>query len=168
MTPPEPLRPALFRVDDRLLHGQVALGWGRRLDPRCYLLADDELARDPESAAFYEVVAPENAAVSITSIEQAIPALAACALRHGAARVVLLVRSLASARRLVELGIAGPLNLGGLHARSGAHRVLAYIFLTAEDRVDLRALLRGGCDVSAQDLPETDPVSVESWVDDLP
>ena len=23
----------LFRVDDRLLHGQVALGWGRHLGP---------------------------------------------------------------------------------------------------------------------------------------
>ncbi|MEZ4655237.1 MAG: PTS sugar transporter subunit IIB [Candidatus Eisenbacteria bacterium] len=29
-----------FRVDDRLLHGQVTLGWGRHLDPDVYLLAD--------------------------------------------------------------------------------------------------------------------------------
>ncbi len=34
----------LVRVDDRLIHGQVVVGWGRELKPDLVVLVDDEVA----------------------------------------------------------------------------------------------------------------------------
>jgi hypothetical protein len=34
----------LFRVDERLVHGQVTVGWGMRLRPALYVTVDDALA----------------------------------------------------------------------------------------------------------------------------
>jgi PTS system mannose-specific IIB component/fructoselysine and glucoselysine-specific PTS system IIB component len=34
----------LFRIDDRLIHGQVVVGWGQPLDLRFIVLVDDEVA----------------------------------------------------------------------------------------------------------------------------
>ena len=34
----------LYRVDDRLIHGQVVVGWGQPLDIGFIVLVDDEVA----------------------------------------------------------------------------------------------------------------------------
>ncbi|HJA01299.1 MAG TPA: PTS sugar transporter subunit IIB, partial [Candidatus Collinsella stercoripullorum] len=36
----------LFRIDHRLLHGQVAFSWTRSIGADCILVADDEAATD--------------------------------------------------------------------------------------------------------------------------
>jgi mannose/fructose/N-acetylgalactosamine-specific phosphotransferase system component IIB len=34
----------LYRIDDRLIHGQVVVGWGQPLDIRFLVLVDDLVA----------------------------------------------------------------------------------------------------------------------------
>jgi len=34
---------ALYRIDDRLIHGQVVVGWGQPLDVSFIVLVDDEV-----------------------------------------------------------------------------------------------------------------------------
>jgi PTS system mannose-specific IIB component/fructoselysine and glucoselysine-specific PTS system IIB component len=34
----------LFRVDERLIHGQVVVGWGAELHPDRIIVVDDEIA----------------------------------------------------------------------------------------------------------------------------
>ena len=36
----------LFRIDDRLIHGQVLLGWARPLKSERILLCDDEVSQN--------------------------------------------------------------------------------------------------------------------------
>ena len=33
----------LYRIDDRLIHGQVVIGWGQPLGVRLVVLVDDEV-----------------------------------------------------------------------------------------------------------------------------
>jgi PTS system mannose-specific IIB component/fructoselysine and glucoselysine-specific PTS system IIB component len=35
---------ALYRIDDRLIHGQVVVGWGQPLDCSFIVLVDDEVS----------------------------------------------------------------------------------------------------------------------------
>jgi mannose/fructose/N-acetylgalactosamine-specific phosphotransferase system component IIB len=140
----------LFRVDDRLLHGQVAHGWGRALDPAAYLLADDALAVDPEGALLFELAAPPGVVVAVMSLEQ----IASGARPADPARTVLLVRSIGAAAALLDAGVPGPVDLGGVHARPGAREYLPYLYLDDEDRAVLRRLLAQGHENFAQDLPD--------------
>jgi fructoselysine/glucoselysine PTS system EIIB component len=138
----------LFRADDRLLHGQVALGWGGPLGARAYLIADDRLAADPEAENLFAMAAPEGSVVRVMSVcEAAMPA------GLDPAQTILLVRGVVEAARLLRSGVPGPLNLGGLHAHAGARPLLPYLFLTVEEERILADLAREGYAIQVQDLP---------------
>ncbi len=142
----------LVRVDDRLLHGQVVLGWGQRLAPRAYVIVDDDAAGDPWEREAFVAAAPPDAQVRVLG-------LAAFGAGSGGEwpteGTVVLLRGLGQLRRLIGRGFrpAGGVNLGGLHARPGSREVLPYLHLTAEDEADLIALLDEGLALYAQDLP---------------
>ncbi len=160
---PRPGRYMLFRADDRLLHGQVALGWGRQLNPRHYLIADDRLSADEATASLYRLAAPEGVDVRIATVS-------AVAAHEGSlpppAETVLLVRGLAEAALLLHAGVPGPLNLGGLHLHADAREVLPYVFLSAADRALLLSLLREGREIYAQDLPQNARLDPWTWFPD--
>ena len=140
----------LFRIDDRLLHGQVSLGWGTRLRPKFYLIADDETAHDPLARAMYEDASGDSARVVCAPLEAVAsesPELPA------PEKTMLLVRSVTAAARLLRAGVPGPVNLGGLHLRPGARARLDILYLTAEDEATLGALLSEGYELFVQDLP---------------
>ncbi len=162
------VRYLLFRVDDRLLHGQVTLGWGSRLRPRAYLLADDRLAADPAAAALYESAVPEGVAVVILSVNALLAALDDPSARARLPRTeesILLVRTLADGVTLLRAGVSGPLVLGGLHFRDGAREVLPYAFLSAADAELIEALAREGRELVAHDLPGNERVGSEKLRD---
>jgi mannose/fructose/N-acetylgalactosamine-specific phosphotransferase system component IIB len=152
----------LFRVDDRLLHGQVALGWRRKLGSCGFLLADEALAADTGASTLYSAAAPEGCAVSVVRPAD---------LASGAAPTpppedtVLLVRDLSTAALLLRAGVPGPLDLGGLHARPGAREVLSYLFLTPGDEALLAELLHEGHVIYAQDLPGNPRRGPSEWLD---
>lgn len=158
----EPFR--LFRIDDRLLHGQVAHGWGRVLDPSAYLLADDALAKDPEGAWLFELAAPPGVIVAVMSVDQ----VAAGARPAVPERTVLLVRSVAVAAVLLDAGIPGPLDLGGVHAKPGSREHLPYLFLDEVERETLRRLSGQGHEIFAQDLPDNPKYTIATLLAEAP
>jgi mannose/fructose/N-acetylgalactosamine-specific phosphotransferase system component IIB len=151
---------ALARVDDRLIHGQVVVAWGRHLRPRRIWVVDDAAAasdweRDLLASAVPDV---EVRVVSIADMAAAWPSEAAA---EGAA--ILLVRSLAGALALVEAGAAiEAFNLGGLHYAPGKTKINEYIYLDAADRDRARALLARGIRLDVQDVPAARPEPLAS------
>ncbi|MFH1143536.1 MAG: PTS sugar transporter subunit IIB [Candidatus Eisenbacteria bacterium] len=148
------MRFALVRVDDRLLHGQVALGWGERLRPRFYLLADDRVAGDAWEAAACRAMAPAGSEVLLWSLERL--AMEWKSLEDPPATVVL-IRGLRELARLWHAGFRsdGGYNLGGLHACGQSRELLSYIHVNPEEEALLGTLLDEGADIFAQQLPAT-------------
>lgn len=147
------------RVDDRLLHGQVALGWGRALDPEAFLIVDDGVASDPFVASLFEVALPEGTRLVVLDSERF---LAGGDSGLSPERTILLIRSLSQLRSLCERGFRPrEVNLGGIHHRAGARRFLDYLFLTDEECEALRWLLAQGVVLFAQDLPSSPRRSAE-------
>lgn len=143
----------LFRVDERLIHGQVVLGWGGQLKPDRYIVVDSELAVSEWEQELYRLALPNGTAAEFWS-----PALAAVNIQtwqESTERTFLLVRSLAAA---VELAAGGALdgatlNLGGLHHAPSRRELLPYLYLGEEDVERVRWLQSSGVNVVAQDLP---------------
>ena len=50
----------LCRVDDRLIHGQVVIGWGRPLGARRILLVDDDVAGNAWEQDLYRMAVPDG------------------------------------------------------------------------------------------------------------
>jgi PTS system mannose-specific IIB component/fructoselysine and glucoselysine-specific PTS system IIB component len=156
----------LYRVDERLIHGQVVLGWGTRLHPDRIVVVDDELADSQWEQELYTLGLPEEVRASFESVERARAELESWT--GNGERILLLTRDLATMRRLAEGGrLSGrEVNIGGIHHAAGRDKVLPYVFLGAAERDEIRALVREGAQVSARDLPAARQVDADALLGD--
>jgi PTS system mannose-specific IIB component/fructoselysine and glucoselysine-specific PTS system IIB component len=152
----------LYRVDERLIHGQVVVGWGSQLRPDRYLVVDGALAESEWEQELYTLGVPEGVTVEFLSPTEARELLPAW--READRRSVLLTRDLGNMLELARGGaMAGEaVNLGGLHSQRGRDEVLSYLFLDDSDRETLKALAEEAVDISARDLPGSPKVGLES------
>lgn len=150
----------LFRVDERLIHGQVVVGWGTVLHPQMIVVVDDELARSEWEQELYCFGLPSQLATRFASVDEARAQLPEW--RRADTRVIVLTRDITSMRRLVEGGAAdgAEVNIGGIHFAPGRRAVLPYVYLSDEEREEMNRLAREGVSVSARDLPSSHRVDL--------
>jgi mannose/fructose/N-acetylgalactosamine-specific phosphotransferase system component IIB len=151
----------LYRVDERLIHGQVVLGWGSQLRPARFLVVDDDLSASIWEQELFALGAGKAETVFV-DVEAARGRLDEW--RSDRVRSILLTRDIGTMARLAEGGrMSGErINLGGLHHGPGRKRVLSYLHLTEEDRRNLMDMRDEGVRVSAQDLPDASKVALKS------
>jgi mannose/fructose/N-acetylgalactosamine-specific phosphotransferase system component IIB len=144
---------ALFRVDERLIHGQVTLGWGALLHPNRYVVVDPELAGSEWEQELYRLGAPPGTEVLFLSTREA--ALRLPQWDESPEVTVLLARHLPTMSELAnQAGLRGrEINLGGIHPAEGRESLLPYLALGPPEREAIRALLASGIRVMARDLP---------------
>lgn len=152
----------LARVDDRLIHGQVVIGWGRPLGVNLIVLIDDQVAESLWEQELYRMAVAAETEVLFVSLREAADRVEEWAA--DSRRVILLTADLPT---MAALHLAAPaavrrINLGGIHHRPGRHERLPYIYLTDEELRALQALEETGAVITAQDLPASPPVSVKA------
>jgi mannose/fructose/N-acetylgalactosamine-specific phosphotransferase system component IIB len=152
----------LCRVDDRLLHGQVVLGWGQPLGIDQIILVDDQVSASEWEQDLYRMSVTPNIEVRFVSVAEASAHLAEW---QGNGRRGLLLTG--DVETIAALHSADPItvhhiNLGGIHHRAGRRERLPYLYLTDEELRSLEALEAKGADITAQDLPTTPPVSLRA------
>jgi len=152
---------ALFRVDERLIHGQVVVGWGNQLHPRRIVVVDDGLAGSAWEQELYTMGLPPELVTEFVNVDGAREGLRTWRSRPEV--VILLTRNVETMRRLGGGGaLAGEeVNIGGIHHTPGRQEFLPYVFLSESERQELRALADEGAHVSARDLPTTRKVTLE-------
>jgi PTS system mannose-specific IIB component/fructoselysine and glucoselysine-specific PTS system IIB component len=149
----------LFRIDDRLIHGQVVVGWGQPLDLTFIVLVDDEVATSEWEQELYRMGVPPEMDVHFDTVESAAQKLPA--YQRDERRGALLTGDIETMTRLVELtGTITRVNLGGIHHRAGRSQRLRYIFLAPDEEKSLRTLASRGVEVSAQDVPAARPLAL--------
>jgi len=143
---------ALFRIDDRLIHGQVVVGWGQALDCTFIVLVDDEVRESEWEQDLYRMGVPPHIEIVFASVAEAAERLPAW---ESDARVgILLVPDIDTAVALAKRSDrVKRLNVGGIHHRAGRTERLRFVYLTDDERVKLRQLAAAGVDVTAQDVP---------------
>src|SRR5205814_5375102 len=107
----------LYRIDDRLIHGQVVVGWGQPLDIAFIVLVDDTVATSDWEQELYRMGVPPEMEVYFHTADDAIGALATYRAdkRHG----ILLTGDIPTMRKLVDKGGVDAVNIGGIHSRAG-------------------------------------------------
>ncbi|MBL7034092.1 MAG: PTS sugar transporter subunit IIB [Candidatus Delongbacteria bacterium] len=141
----------LFRVDDRLLHGSVVVGWGETLPVAEFLLADDQICADDLARELCLTCIPPDKQGQVLPLQEAVHQLQS---RITQDMLMVVIRSCTEAWALYQAGICFTrLNLGGIHFQAGSRKLLPYIFLTAEDEENLGLLTAAGVEIYCQDLP---------------
>lgn len=152
----------LCRIDDRLIHGQVVIGWGRALGIDLIILVDDQVASSGWEQDLYRMaVAPEIEVVFVTVADAA---GRAAGWQTNGKRGLLLTGDLETmaALRTAKPEVVQRINLGGIHHRAGRRERLPFIYLTDQELRTLQALEEGGAVITAQDLPTNAPVALRN------
>ena len=149
----------LNRIDDRLIHGQVVVGWGQPLGVKFIVLVDDAVAESDWEQELYRMGVPPEMEVRFHSADEAARLLDR--YRTEPRPGILLTGDIATMQRLVDHGGVRDVNVGGIHHRAGRTQHLRYVFLTADEQDALRALAARGAVVTAQDVPAARAVPLE-------
>ena len=152
----------LYRVDDRLIHGQVVVGWGQPLDVEFIVLVDDAVADSEWEQELYRMGVPPEMDVYFHSADSAIAALEQ--YRTDRRRGILVTGDIATMTSLVERAAVTEVNIGGIYSRPGRVQRMRYVFLSPEGEEQLRALDARGVTVTAQDVPGARPVPLDDML----
>jgi PTS system mannose-specific IIB component/fructoselysine and glucoselysine-specific PTS system IIB component len=143
----------LCRIDDRLIHGQVVVGWGRPMGLERIILVDDQVAGSAWEQDLYRMAVPPEVQLVFASVADAGPALAGW--QTTPLRTLLLTGDIATMASLqaADRMVVHDVNVGGLHHRPGRRQRLPYVYLTDDEYASLRRLEAAGAVVTAQDVP---------------
>jgi mannose/fructose/N-acetylgalactosamine-specific phosphotransferase system component IIB len=152
----------LNRVDDRLIHGQVVVGWGRPLGIDLIILVDDQVAQSAWEQDLYRMAVPAEIDLRFSNVADAARSLAGWQAAPG--RSLLLTGDIGTMAALhaADRTVMHKINLGGIHHRPGRRQRLPYLYLTDEELDCLRQLEARGAKVTAQDLPTAAAVPLRS------
>jgi mannose/fructose/N-acetylgalactosamine-specific phosphotransferase system component IIB len=152
----------LFRIDDRLIHGQVVIGWGRPLGIDLIILVDDQVAGSPWEQDLYRMAVEPDIEVRFVTIAEASAQMSDW--QSNGKRGLVLTGDLESMAALHSANpeIVQRINLGGIHHRPGRRERLPFVYLTDQELRTLSALEQGGAVITAQDLPTTPPVPLRN------
>ncbi len=152
----------LCRVDDRLVHGQVVIGWGRPLGVEFIVLVDVGVAASSWEQDLYRMAVPPEIDMQFVTVAQA--SLQLGEWQAGSRRGILLTGDLETMTALhhASPAVVRRINLGGIHHRPGRRERLPYLYLTDEELRQLVALEAAGAEVSAQDLPTSKSVPLRA------
>jgi PTS system mannose-specific IIB component/fructoselysine and glucoselysine-specific PTS system IIB component len=143
---------ALYRIDDRLIHGQVVVGWGQRLKVEFIVLVDDVVRASPWEQDLYRMGVPPNIEVITVSKTEAATRLPEW---DAESRVGIVVAGdIATLAALTEnCHQVKRINVGGLHQRPGRRERLRFVYLSDAEADELKRLAARGIEITAQDVP---------------
>ncbi len=154
----------LCRIDDRLIHGQVVIGWGRAMGIDLIILVDNQVATSEWEQELYRMaVAPE---IDVRFVTVADAASQMAGWQSNGKRALVLTGDLETMASLRGSNpeVVQRINLGGIHHRPGRRERLPFLYLTDQELHTLKTLEAGGAVITAQDLPTTPPVALRSLV----
>ena len=143
----------LIRVDDRLIHGQVVVGWSRSLGVDHIVVADDKVGSDPLQSSLMRMAVPTGVGVSIMPVEAAAAALIGGEFDR--AKVLVLVRGPIELSRLRKAGLPfDTVNVGNVHSGPGRTKLTKEVYASPEELAVWQELAQAGVTLSAQWLPD--------------
>ncbi len=149
----------LLRVDDRLIHGQVAVSWTSYLGADTIVVANDKAAKDTLMQSAFKLAKPPQVVLSIKSVAGAI--LVINNPKHAPRKIFVVCASPSDALRIVaECPEVKHVCLGGVRQEGDRKQVSPQVYLTSNEIAALEEIEGRGCKVTLQSVPDQSPMDL--------
>lgn len=154
----------VFRIDDRLIHGQIVTKWIKDAAAKMIMVVDDKAASDKTQQMILKFAVPSGIKLEILSKEDAVKRVND---DQSNTNVLMLVRNPKEANALVEMGlkidriIIG--NISNSKSEVGRTKLLDYIYVEPGDVEAIRSLDSKGIKLEVKAIPEEkakDPIEL--------
>lgn len=139
----------LARIDDRLIHGQVATRWTKETNVSRIIVISDEVAADNVRSTLLTQVAPPGVTAHVVGIEKMLRVYNNPKYAHQ--RVMLLFTNPTDVERVVEGGVRiTSVNIGGMAFRNGKTQVNNAVSVDKKDIEAFRKLHARGIELEVR------------------
>ena len=137
-----------IRIDDRLIHGQVATMWTNELGATRIMVINDEVANNDMQKSLLRMAAPPNVSTSIITRETAVKNISAG--KYKGQKVFIVVKSPLDILYLLKNGLdIKEINVGNMSAKSNTEVIKTTISVTKEEKEAFKELIERGVEVTA-------------------
>lgn len=141
-----------IRIDDRLIHGQVAMFWTNELSATRIMVINDEVANNNMQKSLLRMAAPANVATSIITKDKAVENISNN--KYDGQRVFIVVKSPVDILYLVNHGLdIKSLNVGNMSGRDHTTSIRQNINVTDEEMHAFKELLDKGIEITTVMTP---------------
>lgn len=147
-----------FRVDNRLIHGQIIASWLPHLRLTRFVVANDAVPDNELQHTMFRMAIPPGVALETLAVEATGRWLNEH--RGGDDRTMVIVESIADAVRLFSKHPFPALNIGNLHHAAGHRRYTDAVYLGDTDRQALCRLAERGVRIEIRSLPHESPLDL--------
>jgi fructoselysine and glucoselysine-specific PTS system IIB component len=153
----------LIRIDDRLMHGQVAFTWTPSLGADCLIVANDKVAKDEFQKMTLGLAKPAGTRLLIKSISETIVFLKDEKYKN--LKILLLINSVNDASLIAnEVTEIQSINFGGLRSKDGAKSISKAISVTDEDIIIIKELLQKNIELEIRQVPSDTKQLVDTLI----
>lgn len=143
----------MVRVDDRLIHGQVVVGWTRTVGASHIVVANDEVAKNSMQRTLLKMATPAGVKSTILTVAEAGEQLAG--EKFGNDSVLVLVRDPQSLLGLLAAGVKlEKVNVGNVRSGEGKQRLTKEVHASPAEIEAWRKLDEAGVQLEAQWMPD--------------
>ena len=151
---------SFYRVDNRLVHGQIISTWMPHLRVKHFLIVSDTVPENQLQMAMFRMAIPSEREFHALDVAEAAKWLNA--RRKSPESVMVLFESIADASRLFESGHPYPvLNIGNIHHELGKQQLTSAVYLGREEIDCLQRLFQRGLRANIQTLPSETPIDLQ-------
>ncbi len=140
------------RIDERLIHGQVAGIWSSTLKTQRLMVINDAAAENTLQKTSLRMAAPKSMRLSVLTVQDAVNNINAG--KYGKQRLFLIFKKPSDVLKFIELG--GKLEhvtVGNMSFETGNREITKNIYITEEEAHIFAAISNSGVNVTAQLVP---------------
>lgn len=143
----------LTRIDNRLIHGQVATQWNGTLGSNLILVANDEVSQNPMRQGLMDMAAPAGVQTRYFSLQKTIDVIHKASDKQ---KIFLICETPQDVLTLVEGGVPiAKVNIGNMHMADGKRQVATTVAVDDADVEAFRKLQEKGVELQIQRVPST-------------
>ncbi|WP_413738703.1 PTS mannose transporter subunit IIAB [Sodalis sp. RH21] len=156
----------LARIDDRLIHGQVATRWTKETNVKRIIVVSDEVAADTVRKTLLTQVAPPGVTAHVVDVAKAIRVYDNPA--YAKDRVMFLFTNPTDVERVVEGGVKiTTVNIGGMAFRQGKTQVNNAVSVDEKDIAAFRKLNDRGIELEVRKVSSDSPLKMMDLINKL-
>ena len=148
---------SMIRMDDRLLHGQVAYAWKADLGYNAVVIASDQASKDEVKKMALKMCCPSDVRLAIRTVDDALVLLKNPKLK--VLKVLVVMDNTSDLLRLCGQLDEKPLvNLGGMTRREDTVELIKAVNATKQDIENLDSVIKLGYTIECRQVPSDRPV----------
>lgn len=155
----------LLRIDDRLIHGQVATRWTKETGVNRIIIVNDDIAKDEMRTTMLKQAVPSGVSAHTVSIDKMIRVFNNPDYAND--RAMLLFTNASDVLRLYERGLPiKSVNIGGMAFREGRVMLDTSVSVNADDVAAFEKLNQAGIELEIRKVSNDSKVNIMNLLKD--